>query len=91
MANRGVRHFKLADDDIGGLQHRIKTTDQRWRQRTVGASDDHDGVLAVVIDHNQRHATGAFNGADRLTIDLLGQQGIAQCCAIGIAAHAANH
>ncbi|MNN38568.1 hypothetical protein D3C81_1525730 [compost metagenome] len=91
MADRGVRHFKLTNDHIGSLQYGIKTTDQRGCQRTIGASDNDDCVLAVIVDHDQRHATGAFHRADRLTIDLFRQQGSTQRFAVGIAAHATDH
>ncbi|MNE55712.1 hypothetical protein D3C80_1505650 [compost metagenome] len=91
MTDRGVRHFQLADDHVRLLQHRIETTEHRRRQCAVGPGDDHDGVLAVVVDHDQRHATGALHGADSPTIDALVQQRLAQHLAIGIAAHAAHH
>ncbi len=91
MADRGVRHFQLADDHIRRLQHRIETVDHCWRQRAVGTGDNHDGVLAVVIDHDQRHAAGIVDHADRLAIDLLGQQRPAQLLAIGIVADTTDH
>ncbi|MNN66661.1 hypothetical protein D3C81_1822510 [compost metagenome] len=77
MPHRGIRNFELADDHVCGLQHRIKPVDHCGRHGAIGAGDDDNGVLTVVIDHDQRHTTGVIDSAHCLAIDLFGQQGVA--------------
>lgn len=91
MPDCRIGNLELADNHGGRLQHRIKSVDHCRGHCTVGASNDHDGVLTVVIDHDQRHATGIFNRAHRLTIDLFSQQCVTQLQAVVIVANTADH
>ena len=91
VAHRIHRHFQLADDHVSRLQHRVERLQRGRCQFAIAARHDHNRVLAAVIDHDQRHATGALHGADSLAINALHPQCVTQLSAIGIGADAADH
>ena len=85
------RHLKLTDDHVCRLQHSVTRSQRRGRQLTVAAGHNDNGVLAAVIDHDQRHTAGAIHRADGLAVDPFHQQRIAQLAAIGVGTDAPHH
>ncbi|MNE35471.1 hypothetical protein D3C80_1292320 [compost metagenome] len=70
----------------------VERRDGLRRQSAVGTGDNHDSILAIGIDHDQRDTAGRpFDTGHPLTVDTLMLQGATQLLAIGIGAHAADH
>ncbi len=92
MANRLQRAFQLADHHLRLLQQVFVARQHGRRQVAVAAGDDDDGVLAAVVDHDQRHPAGLpGHPLDALAVDALGLQRAVQLVAVGIVAKAADH
>ena len=86
------RYFELADDHIGGGEERFVPLDRRGRHVGVAAGDDHDRILAGVVDDDQRHARRRRRArAERRANDRLRFQPAPERRAVRIVADKTEH